>query len=438
LQSEYSKLSNEYAKLAYEAEKAVSKADSLNLFNKIGKLAGPLNTLLDMASYKHEVDETVAQYQKAYPNLDIIKPDYFGYVQHVISGMSYGLLEVNSTSYDPYDPMPKSSSQAIEWLKAMEAFDSQFKGKYPQEWLDGKTGKQLPPGGFFQYLKIKSEVMQDIVGVSNLRWLDSWHLVYDEKMHSWTNGVPIHDEPKNNLGEIQWATVTMQNQLSAITNGGTSHFGSASLYMAYNNQQPNANVNPTNTNNYQTQTGAQQTAYSTNSQAFQSSDWVMVTGNAATHTGVGNSFGPITAPDGGQIASLNNAGVQYTVMTKDFFVPTGTKQVTLTFNGNFVTNEYPVFVGSQYNDYATVKITSPSGNVTPVTAFNQSLNASNFTTVNGLPSPLGSTGGQTGFKASTATINVAGGGKVTVEVKVANVGDTAVPSAVLLNKITVK
>jgi|GEM_PF-4704149 len=237
---------------------------------------------------------------------------------------------------------------------------------------------------------------------------------------------------------IQWATDTMQNQLSAIINGGASHIGSASLYTGYNNQQPNANVNPNNTNNYQMQTGSQQTASATNTQAFQSSDWVMVTGNLATHTGVGNSFGPITAPDGGQIASLNNANVPYTLMTKDFFVPAGVKQVTLTFNGNFVTNEYPQFVGSQFNDYASVKITSPSGNVTPVTAFNQALNSSNFTTVNGLPSPMDSSGGQTGFKASTATINVAGGGKVTVEVKVANVGDTAVPSAVLLNKITVK
>lgn len=249
--------------------------------------------------------------------------------------------------------------------------------------------------------------------------------------------LPLPPLIKNKKNQ-NWATVNMQNQLSAITNGSTSHIGSASLYTSYNNQQPTANINPTNTNNYQTQTGYQQTAYSTNSQAFQSSDWVMVTGNAATHTAVGNSFGPITAPDGGQIASLNNAGVPYTVITKDFFVPTGTKQVTLTFNGNFVTNEYPTYVGSQYNDYATVKITSPSGNVTPVTAFNQSLNSSNFKSVSGLPTPLDSTGGQTGFQASTATINVAGGGKVTVEVKVANVGDTAVPSAVLLNKVTVK
>lgn len=244
--------------------------------------------------------------------------------------------------------------------------------------------------------------------------------------------------PKSLVTSSQWATVAMQNQLSAITNGGASHIGSASLYTGYNNQQPNANVNPTNTNNYQTQTGSQQTGYSTNSQAFQSSDWVMVTGNAATHTAVGNSFGSIVAPDGGQIASLNNANVQYTLITKDFFVPIGTKQVTLSFNGNFVTNEYPVYVGSQYNDFASVKITSPSGNVTPVTAFNETLNSGNFQTVNGLPSPLSATGGQTGFKASTATINVAGGGKVTVEVKVANVGDTAVPSAVLLNKIIVK
>jgi hypothetical protein len=230
----------------------------------------------------------------------------------------------------------------------------------------------------------------------------------------------------------------MQNQLSAITIGGTSHIGSASLFTTYNNQQPNSCVNPGNTNNYQTPTGSLQTAYATNTQAFKSSDWVMVSGDPGIHTAAGQSFGPITAPDGGQISSLNNSNMQSTVMTKDFQVPVGVKQVTLTFNGNFVTNEYPQYVGSQYNDYATVKITSPSGNVTAVTAFEQKLNSSNFTAVSGLPTPMGSDGGHTGFKPSTATINVAGGGKVTVEVSVANVGDTAVPSAVLLNSVTVK
>ena len=209
---------------------------------------------------------------------------------------------------------------------------------------------------------------------------------------------------------------------------------SSTIYCRVNN----ASVNPNNTNNNQTQTGAQQAGYSANTQAFQSSNWAMVAGNSATHMAAGNSFGPITASNGGQITSLNNSNMQYTLITKDFYVPVGVKQVTLTFNGNFVTNEYPTFVGSQYNDYASVKITSPSGNVTPVSAFNQTLNASNFTNVNGLPAPMDNAGGQTGFKASSATIAVAGGGKVTVEVKVANVGDTAVPSAVLLNNITVK
>lgn len=259
------------------------------------------------------------------------------------------------------------------------------------------------------------------------------------------NGVPDTTSPSQVIdladsgqrGDAQWATVTMQNQLTAITNGSTSHIGTASLYAGINNQI-NANVNPNNTNNSQLQTGAQQSGYSSNTQDFQSSNWVMVTGDPATHLAAGNSFGSITAPNGGQIASLNNANLPYTLVTKDFYVPVGVRQVTLTFNGNFVTNEYPVYVGSIYNDNATVKITSPSGNVTPVTAFNQTLNSGNFATVNGLPAPLDTMGGQTGFKASSATIAVAGGGVVTVQVKVANVGDTAFPSAVLLNNITVK
>jgi len=48
------------------------------------------------------------------------------------------------------------------------------------------------------------------------------------------------------------------------------------------------------------------------------------------------------------------------------------------------------------------------------------------------------TGGQTGFKSGVATIPVANGGKVIVDVQVHNVGDTAYPSAVLMNNVQLK
>lgn len=228
----------------------------------------------------------------------------------------------------------------------------------------------------------------------------------------------------------------MQNQLTAITQGNSSHIGGASLFTGYG--KPEKSVDPTNTGNSKVKTGAELTAYATNTQAFQASDWQVVTGTPATHLTTGSTFGPISAADGGQITGLNNAGVQYTHMVKEFQVPVGVKQVTLTLDGNFVTNEYPVFVGSQFNDYGVVKLISPSGTVTEVTAFKETLNSSNFQNVAGLPAPLEPVGGQTGFKPSIATIPVANGGKVIVDVQVHNVGDTAVPSAVLMNNIQLK
>lgn len=239
-----------------------------------------------------------------------------------------------------------------------------------------------------------------------------------------------------NLPLQNTSTTLLQNQLTAITQGGSSHIGSAALFTSYHTSTPSI-INPVFTASLKNQTAAEQGVFA-NSQAYSSSAWQMVTGTVQTHFTEGSSFGPISAAGGGQITGLNNADVAYTHMTKEFQVPVGVKQVTLTLNGNFVTNEYPVYLGSQYNDYGVVKLISPSGNATQVTAFKEVLNSSNFQNVSGLPSPMMATGGQTGFKSSTATIPVANGGKVVVDVQVHNVGDTLFPSAVLLNGVQLK
>lgn len=232
------------------------------------------------------------------------------------------------------------------------------------------------------------------------------------------------------------SSALMHNQLTAITQGGSSHIGSAALFTGYGKVDPS--VDPNNTSNAKVKTGAELAGYATNTQAFQASAWQVATGTAQGHFTEGNSFGPISAPNGGQITALNNANVQYTHLVKEFQVPVGVKQVTLTINGNFVTNEYPVFVGSQFNDYGVIKLVSPSGTVTEVTAFKEALNSSNFQNVAGLPAPMMASGGQTGFKSSAVTIPVANGGKVIVDVQVHNVGDTQYPSAVLMNNVQLK
>jgi hypothetical protein len=187
--------------------------------------------------------------------------------------------------------------------------------------------------------------------------------------------------------------------------------------------------------------GTEQVALAQNTQAFDVlQDWTVTEGDQAKHFSIGDSFGSITAPDPNKptIAALNNADVQQTTMTKVYKVPVGTKQVNVGMLANFVTNEYPEFVGSEFNDKATIEIKTGSGNIYQATLFNKELNSANFTAVSGLPSPMSGSGGQTGFEQLNKTINVANGGNLTITVKTANVGDMAVPSATLINATSVK
>lgn len=197
----------------------------------------------------------------------------------------------------------------------------------------------------------------------------------------------------------------------------------------------------TNLNNAKIKTGYEQTALAQNTQNYDVlQDWTVTEGDQAKHFSIGNSFGSITAPDPNKptIAALNNADMQETTMTKVYKVPTGVKQVNVGMLANFVTNEYPQFVGTQFNDKGTIEIKTGSGNVYQATLYNKELNSANFTPVSGLPSPMYSTGGQTGFDAVNKTINVANGGNLTITVKTMNVGDMAVPSATLINSTSVK
>jgi hypothetical protein len=237
--------------------------------------------------------------------------------------------------------------------------------------------------------------------------------------------------------------------ISLTTQGVNSHIGSAQEYMGtYKSgvaQQDvklySATYDAANTNNAKIKTGTEQTSLAQNTQAFDVlQDWTVTEGDQAKHFSIGDGFGSITAPDPNKptIAALNNADVQQTTMTKVYKVPVGTKQVNVGMLANFVTNEYPEYVGSQYNDKATIEIKTGSGNIYQATLFDKELNSANFTAVSGLPSPMSGGGGQTGFEQLNKTINVANGGNLTITVKTANVGDMAVPSATLINATSVK
>ena len=126
-------------------------------------------------------------------------------------------------------------------------------------------------------------------------------------------------------------------------------------------------------------------------------------------------------------------------MERTFTMPVNSSIFSLQMLANFVTTEFPDFIGRGFNDTATVTVVSPSGATRTLTAqsiFNASVDGSVFTPVSGLPSPLagynpGDSGGQTGFQNATVLARAAPGGTVRVIVSVTNVGDTAYPSALL-------
>jgi hypothetical protein len=194
------------------------------------------------------------------------------------------------------------------------------------------------------------------------------------------------------------------------------------------------------------------------------SEWIVTVGSQAVNYAEGTSYGPITAPGGGTIYSLNtdpsssrspptnsinaasfaptNGGNSVT-MIKDFQLAAGQRIFSIQGLANFVTTEFPDFIGTQFNDDARIRLILPSGDVFDIPQerlFGASVNASTFTPVEGLPPPLAGSnpnngGGQTGWKDFLQRLRVAPGGKVRVEVTVRNVGDQLYQSTILLNNV---
>jgi len=85
--------------------------------------------------------------------------------------------------------------------------------------------------------------------------------------------------------------------------------------------------------------------------------------------------------------------------------------------------------------------TTQSGQQIDITdLFTASVNGSNLTSVLGVPSPLagqnvGDEAGQTGWRRFLQRLRVAPGSTVTIEVRVQNVSDTALPSTLLINNV---
>ena len=118
-------------------------------------------------------------------------------------------------------------------------------------------------------------------------------------------------------------------------------------------------------------------------------------------------------------------------MSKTYLVPPGVRSVQLLVTGNFVTNEFPDFVGTEFNDVGSISITTALGKTG---VLQSSVNSSKFFAVGGLPGPMFPTGGQTGFRSRLVTVPVNAGANSTITItgRAVNVGDQLYPSAQLI------
>lgn len=119
------------------------------------------------------------------------------------------------------------------------------------------------------------------------------------------------------------------------------------------------------------------------------------------------------------------------LLSRDFAVPGGKTRLVL--NYNFVTEEFPEFVGSIFDDNLRIEVVASSGAV--IGSLYESVNSSSFVGVPGIDFPGGdSTCGMTGWKTGIINVSaIAGRGSISVRIK--DEGDSIYDSAAVLDNI---
>jgi hypothetical protein len=160
-----------------------------------------------------------------------------------------------------------------------------------------------------------------------------------------------------------------------------------------------------------------------------------VTGTAGAVPNLG-PLTPVNRKKMGFVSSgPDNAQVQ-TTMEQKFTIQQGVTSFVLKFNYDFVTEEWPEFVGTSFNDNMRITLVKPDGSTVQL-AF-ESVNGSSFTGVSGIDFPGGDTTvGHTGFKTVSMTIPTTAGPGV-YRIVVRDEGDGIYDSNVLIDNIRFK
>jgi len=148
-----------------------------------------------------------------------------------------------------------------------------------------------------------------------------------------------------------------------------------------------------------------------------------------------SSLGPISPYEGNYMAMISSGsgavGGSSSALEQSFTVPSDA--TTLTIHYNFISEEYPEFVGSQYNDVFNATLHTPDGSIE--IAFN-SVNTAVWQSVSGIDFPGGdSTCGQTGWITESIDVSQWAGTDDTLTLTVHDVGDTIYDTVVLIDDI---
>jgi hypothetical protein len=155
-------------------------------------------------------------------------------------------------------------------------------------------------------------------------------------------------------------------------------------------------------------------------------------------TRVITALGPLQPPSGIFMAivstGLGSVNNSISSLTQKFRVPSWAK--TITFKYNVVSEEPTEWIGSKYDDQATVEIISDAG--TSSLAF-ESVNTSSWSAISGIDFAGGdATVFQTGWKTITADVTAYQGKLVTLSIRCWDSGDSAYDTAIVIDAIKIQ
>ena len=150
-----------------------------------------------------------------------------------------------------------------------------------------------------------------------------------------------------------------------------------------------------------------------------------------------DSFGQISPYEGNYMAMISSGegalGEASSALEQTFTVPEGLNKLTIHYN--FVSEEYPEYVGSQYNDVMQITLHTPDGS--REVAF-EDVNNANFEPVSDIPCGSGDcTWGQTGWLEASIDVSEWAGTDDTLTITVHDVGDTIFDTVVLVDDISI-